>query len=416
MSAPTPVIMPRLGETLVEGTVSRWFKAPGENVTKLEPLLAISTDKIDTEVPAPATGVLLEIRVAEGATVDAGTVLALIGTPGDVQIQTERSLAQSPAAPLQHAHMDAPAAPSPALSPQSSERPAGRLYVSPVVRRLMREHAVDLTAIEGTGLGGRITKKDFLAHLELSRLEMDTGEPAMGDEILHVLTPMRRAIAQHMVQSVRTSPHVATIFEVDMTAVVRHREAHRAAMAARNIKLTYTSYFVAAAAAALRSHPLVNSRYSEAGIVHARRVHVGVAVALADGLIVPVIRDADERSLEAVAGALQDLAARARDGTLTPDDLQGGTFTITNHGVGGSLIGTPIINQPQAAILGVGAIVKRPIVQSSATSLLPSADDVIAIRPMCYLTLSFDHRILDGATADAFVRSVKAGLERWASD
>ncbi len=416
MSTPTPVIMPRLGESLVEGTVARWFKARGESVTKLEPLLAISTDKIDTEVPAPATGILLEIRVAEGETVDAGTVLALIGAPGDVQAPQGTVPAEQPTAPWQRAHSNAPAAPPPIVSPQSSERPAGRLYISPVVRRLMREHAVDLTAIEGTGLGGRITKRDVLAHIELAHLETGAGEPASGDEILHALTPMRRAIAQHMVKSVRTSPHVATIFEVDMTSVVRHREAHKAAMAARNINLTYTSYFVAAVAAALRSHPLVNSRYSEAGIVHARSVHVGVAVALADGLVVPVIRDADARSLEALAGALQDLAARARDGALTPDDLQGGTFTITNHGVGGSLIGTPIINQPQAAILGVGAIVKRPIVQSSATSLLPSADDVIAIRPMCYLTLSFDHRILDGATADAFLRSVKVGLERWSSD
>ncbi len=403
--------MPRLGESVVEGTVARWFKAPGESVTKLEPLLAISTDKIDTEVPAPASGTLLAIHVAEGATVDVGTVLALIGAPDTLPASSTPSapeLPAQPATPRQRSQAAPPVAPSPAVIPQSDARPTGRLYISPVVKRLVREHGVDLTAIAGTGLGGRITKQDVIAHIEAGG-----NAPAADEDSLTPLTPMRRAIAQHMAQSVRTSPHVATIFEVDMTAVVRHREAHKAAFSAAGVRLSYTPYFVAAAAQALRAHPIVNSRYSDAGIVKARHVHVGVAVALDSGLVVPVIRAADSLTLQALAAAVEEMAARARSNTLAPDDLQGGTFTITNHGVGGSLIGTPIINQPQAAILGVGAIVKRPVVRTSSASLLPSADDVIAIRPMCYLTLSFDHRILDGAAADAFMRDVVRTLEGW---
>ena len=228
---------------------------------------------------------------------------------------------------------------------------------------------------------------------------------------------MRRVIAQHMVQSKQTSPHVTTVFEVDMTAVVRHREQHKESYRRRGVRLTYTPYFVAAAAKALRLVPEANARFhsadEESSLVLLRRVHIGVAVALEQGLIVPVIRDADERNLQGLARAVNDLAQQARAGELAPDATRGGTFTITNHGVTGSLLGTPIINQPQAAILGVGAIVKRPVVRSSGASLLPSADDAIVIRPMCYLSFSFDHRILDGARADAFMSHVVEELQGW---
>lgn len=227
---------------------------------------------------------------------------------------------------------------------------------------------------------------------------------------------MRRAIAEHMTRSVRTSPHVTTIHEVDMTAVVRHREEVKGALAAKGVRLTFTPYFVAATAAALQAMPRANSRFSEDGLIFNPRIHIGVAVAMADGLLVPVIRDADERNLTGLARAVNDVAERARQGRLQPDELQGGTFTLTNHGVAGSLVATPIINQPQSGILGIGAIVKRPVVRSGDHPLLPSADDAIVIRPMCYLSFSFDHRVLDGAEADEFVGKVKTILENWSGE
>ncbi|MEZ4663322.1 MAG: dihydrolipoamide acetyltransferase family protein [Caldilineaceae bacterium] len=415
--------MPKLGESVVEGQVARWLKAPGDRVEKLEPLLEISTDKIDTEVPAPAEGVLLQILVAEGETVDAGVTLAYIGQP-DEKIE--------PPAATQSAAIHAPqpaAAASPMLPRSDSsiaERPTGRAFISPVVARMASAHSVNLEQVPGTGLNGRITKKDLLAFLDNdaptaiptpASAPIPAAAPALltpnADEILHPLTTMRRAIAQHMVQSKVTSPHVTTLFEVDMTAVVRHREANKDAFAARGLHLTYTAYFVMATAAALAAHPRVNSRFSEAGIVQSRRVHIGIAVALDDGLIVPVLRDADEKNLQGVARGINDLTNQARSGKLMADATHGGTFTITNHGVSGSLLGTPIINQPQAGILGIGAIVKRPVVRSASTSLLPSADDAIVIRPMCYLSFSFDHRVLDGAEADRFVAQIKEQLESW---
>jgi 2-oxoisovalerate dehydrogenase E2 component (dihydrolipoyl transacylase) len=409
-----PVKMPQLGESVVEGTVARWLKAPGDRVEKLEPLLDISTDKIDTEVPAPAAGTLLSIEVAEGQTVNAGTVLAYIGNAGE-----EVKRATPDASSTQESPVDRPVEKStPTATPTTQERPTGREFISPVVARIAGEHNVDLSQVEGTGLHGRITKKDVLAYLDGGRRTADGGQPSAQslapDEVLQPLTAMRRAIADHMTRSVRTSPHVTTIHEVDMTAVVRHREAEKEVLAARGIRLTYTAYFVAAVAAALNMQPKVNSRFTEEGIVLNRRVHIGVAVSVPDGLLVPVIRDADERNLAGLARAVSDVAERARQGRLSPEELRDGTFTITNHSMGGSLLATPIINQPQAGILGIGAIVKRPVVRSSH-SLLPSADDAIVIRPMCYLSFSFDHRILDGAEADEFVTNVKNVLEKWGS-
>ena len=421
--------MPQLGESVVEGTVARWLKAPGDPVAKQEPLLEIATDKIDTEVPAPAAGVLLEIVVPEGTTVRAGTTLAYIGeveegrgAGGEELTIVNRQLS------IVNETLT-PSSTRPTTLP--SDRPGGRAFVSPVVARMAAQHGIDLEQVSGTGLGGRITKKDVDAYLRNVAAGMTPSEAAVApapdqpsmqeemsaalqpDETLSPLTTMRRAIAQHMVMSKRTSPHVTSVFEADMSAVVRHREAHKGAYAAKGIALTYTSYFVAAVVAGLRAVPEANGRFTDAGVVVNKRLHIGIAVALGNGLIVPVLRDADERNLQGLAREVNDLVGRARAGKLQPDEIQGGTFTLTNHGTGGSLFATPIIHQPQSGILGIGAIVKRPVVRSSSPSLLPSADDAIVIRPMCYLSFTFDHRVLDGAQADAFLTAIKQRLENW---
>jgi 2-oxoisovalerate dehydrogenase E2 component (dihydrolipoyl transacylase) len=419
----TVVRMPQMGESVVEGTILRWLKQPGERVAKNEPLLTISTDKIDTEVPAPVDGVLLEVTTPEGATVRAGTVIAAIGAVGEsASPVVAPPIAAPPIAVLPIAALPEAA---PAATPRSETRPTGRAFISPVVARISAEHGVDLAQVSGTGLGGRITRKDLEAYLASVRRAVAEGEegaaaatpePALqldAEDLLTPLTTMRRAIAQHMVLSKRTSPHVTTICEADMTAVVRHREANKRTFTRNGATLTYTAYFIAAAVAGLRAAPEANSRFTDAGIVRHGRIHIGVAAALPEGLLVPVIRDADELSLAGIARSLNDLVNRARAGQLKPDAIQGGTFTITNHGTGGSLVATPIINQPQSAILGVGAIGKRPVVRSSSASLLPSADDAIVIRPMVYLSLTFDHRVLDGAQADRFLTAVKEKLENW---
>ncbi len=427
----TLVKMPQLGESVLEGTVARWLKAAGDVVAKFEPLLEISTDKIDTEIPAPAAGILLAIHIPEGQTVKVGTVLATIGEPEEKQVRNAR-------VPSGREVRSGEVA-SPNLLADVASKPAGRSFISPVVARMVAEHGLELEQLTGTGAGGRITKQDvqvFLAskvdeqrnseiengaseQLQSSNLQSSAPQSSIlessptPDEILQPLTAMRRAIAQHMVQSKAISPHVTTVFEADMTAVVRHREAQKANFAAKGLHLTFTPYFVAAVAMALRAVPQVNSRFSEQGILRNRRIHIGLAVALPDGLLVPVIRDADEKNLPGLTRAVNEVSEQARQGKLSVDALHGGTFTITNHGVGGSLLGTPIINQPQSAILGIGAIVKRPVVRSASRSLLPSADDALLIRPMCYLSLSFDHRVLDGAKADEFMTVIKEKLENW---
>ena len=423
------VTMPQMGESVVEGTVARWLKAPGEPVAKLEALVEINTDKIDTEIPAPAAGTLLQVVVDAGQTVRAGTVLGYIGSADEELVATQPA-AQTPTAP-EAASIERKSTSTARKKPD--ERPTGRAFISPVVARMAAEHQIDLDAVEGSGLHGRITKRDVLAYLAERKAApaaapvekaVITAAPAevspAEDEIWQPLTTMRRMIAQHMAQSKQTSPHVTTVFEVDMTAVVRHREHHKELYAQRGVRLTYTPYFVMAVAKALRQVPEINGRFHSAGeqsaLVLHKRVHIGVAVALEQGLIVPVIRDADERNLQGLARAVNELAEQARRGQLAPDAVRGGTFTITNHGVMGSLLGTPIINQPQAGILGIGAIVKRPVVRSSSASLLPSADDAIVIRPMCYLSFSFDHRVLDGARADAFMSVVVEELQGWPLD
>lgn len=421
------VIMPQLGESVVEGTVSRWLKREGEAVSEYEPLLEVSTDKVDTEVPAPAGGVLLRIYVDEGQTVSAGTLLCVIGQPGEA----------APAAPDAAASAPAPAAAPPPAALTAHAEPPPRAHVTPVVARMAAEHSLDLAQIAGSGHGGRVTKRDVEAYLarqpqpqpapndlppweqpgsgDLFKATVDYETrasaptpaphpaPAADGELIP-LTPLRRAIAEHMVRSkLHTSPHVTTVFEVDMSAALAHQAAQRDTLAQQGVRLTLTAYFAAAAVAALRARPAVNARWTDEGILVQRAVHLGIAVAVEGGLIVPVVRNAQDLSLEGLARAINDLAARARSRQLRPDEVQGGTFTITNHGVSGSLFATPIINQPQVGILGVGMVEKRVKV----------IGDAIAIRPCAYVTLTFDHRVTDGADGDAFLQVVQRTLENW---
>ena len=432
----TPVIMPQLGESVVEGTVLRWLKQAGEPVNELEPLLEVSTDKVDSEVPSPASGVVLEIRVPEGQTVRAGTILAWIGEPGEVPPSEVLTRASGvPPEGLREAEFVTPPTPSehPVVPTPGRDRELG--FISPVVARLAREHGLDRREVPGTGEGGRITKKDVLRYLEARQAaakaapapwetpgEGDLFRPTEGlapatasstpppateapaEGRLLPLTPMRQKIAERLTYSVRTIPHVTTVMEADLKRVVVHYTAHKPLLARDGVNLTYTAYFALATVAALRAYPLLNASWTEEGIRIHGAINLGIAVSLGEeGLVVPVIRRADGLSLLGMARALNDLTTRARERRLTPDDLQGGTFTITNHGVGGSLFATPIILPPQCAILGVGKITPRPVI----------VEEAIAIRPMVYLSLTFDHRILDGAVADAFLGKIVQTLQTW---
>ena len=446
----TQVIMPQLGESVVEGTVTKWLKKAGEAVQEFEPLVEINTDKVDTEIPAPATGVVLKVLVPEGQTVRAGTLLAVLGEEGEavpsVEGESPGGQGKPPAPSLQPPASGAKAAPT-----AKAGRSADLGFISPVVAKLAAEHQVDLNQVPGTGGGGRITKKDLLAYVETrGALRQAQGgaptggavapwdEPASGElfrpteEVfgakarpearpagpapgtLVPLDAVRKQIAAHMVRSKTVSPHVTTVMEADLSRTVGHRTAHKEIFARDGVNLTFSAYFAAAAIEALKAVPTVNSSWSEQGIVLHKPVHLGIAVSLGErGLIVPVIRDADRLSLLALARTLNDLAERARGRKLKPDEVQGGTFTITNHGTSGSLFATPIIHQPQCAILGVGAIQKRVGVIESPSPGGGSADALV-IRPMVYLSLTFDHRILDGAIADDFLMRVVKRLEGWA--
>jgi 2-oxoglutarate dehydrogenase E2 component (dihydrolipoamide succinyltransferase) len=401
---PTQVLMPQLGESVLEGTITKWLKAKGEHVDEYEPLLEVNTDKVDTEIPSPVSGVLLDILVAEGTTVKAGSLLAWIGENGEAVPTeiTEPASAQAATAAL----------PPPPAAPATAGRKGDLGFISPVVARMAAEHNIDLSLVPGSGQAGRITKKDVQAYLERSKVPALPAAPApqpasallTDHSSLIPLTPTRRLIAEHMVMSKHTSPHVTTVMEADMSHVVAHREANKAAFARDGANLTFTAYFLAATVAALRAYPMVNSSWSEQGVMLHRQIHIGVAASLGEeGLIVPVVKNADSFSLLGLARAVNDLAERARAKKLHPDEVKGGTFTITNHGVSGSLFATPIINQPQSAILGVGVIQKRVMV----------INDAIAIRPMVYVSLTFDHRILDGAIADNFLGKLVETLQNW---
>jgi 2-oxoisovalerate dehydrogenase E2 component (dihydrolipoyl transacylase) len=394
----TEILMPQLGESVVEGTVSRWLIGEGQPIQQDQPLLQIMTDKVDTELPAPASGILLKILVSEGETVAKGTVLGVIGEVDEGRRTKDEETPSSPKLG----------------------------FISPVVGRLAGELGVDLSQISGTGVGGRITKQDVLAYAAASvpheplagpdaQLPLTESpvpdHPAATDAEIVPLSPMRQAIARHMALSKQTAPHATTVMEADMTLVVRARERLRSEFERQGVRLTFTPIFVQAIAAGIRAVPGANSSFSDDALLIHRRLHIGVAVALPDGLIVPVIRDAGEKSLLELAAAVNDLAERARTKHLAPEEVQGGTFTLTNHGTAGSLFAMPIIVQPQAGILGVGAIRKRPVVISRGHPLLPDPDDAIAIRPMAYLSFTFDHRVFDGADADRFLATVKQFLE-----
>ena len=408
---PTDIIMPQLGESIAEGTVVKWLIAPGGRVEKDQSLLEVETDKVALEIPSPAAGVLTEVLVKEGETVPVGAVIA--------RLEDAKAATAAPAGVVNRVG-------GVVVRPMVRAEEGG--HYSPAVRQLAREHGVDLSQVTGTGAGGRVTRKDVLEFLAKQgttptfilppqgggtinipspgvpvapQVATGHGEGEGGGEQVFPLTPMRKTIAERMVMSRRTSAHVVTFFEADFSGIAGFREVLRQG-SGQGRGLTYLPFVIHAVTRAIKDVPMLNSSWSESGIVLRRDVHMGIAVALEDGLLVPVIRHADRKGLTQLGKEVADLAGRARAKKLSPEEVREGTFTITNHGGSGSLFSTPIINQPQIAILGAGAVQKRAVV----------INDAIAIRPMCYLSLSFDHRVIDGATADHFMGKVKAYLEQ----
>ena len=455
----TDVVMPQMGESIVEGTLTKWLKKTGERVERDEPLFEISTDKVDTEIPAPAAGTLAEVLVQEGQTVGINTVVARISDDGRAPAKAEapKPAAAAPPPPPQPAVQPPPQEtvrptvddktpveePEPQAPPQPqppSAEPAGPL--SPLVRRMAREQNIDLSKVQGTGAGGRITKQDLEGYLAQPQKVAPQPAPpspaapprpaaaapsapampatpppapagpplpAAGQPRTRVepMSTMRVRIAEHMVASKRTSAHVTTVHKVDMTKVAKMRERHKADFQARyGISLTFLPFVTRAAVEALRAYPLLNASIEGNNIIYHNEINIGIAVALENGLIVPVIRNADEKNVLGLQRAIVDLATRARSRQLKPDEVQGGTFSITNFGSFGSIFATPIINQPQVAILGAGVVQKEPVV----------VDDAIAIRSTCYLALTFDHRLIDGALGDQFTAKAKAVLENWSEE
>jgi 2-oxoglutarate dehydrogenase E2 component (dihydrolipoamide succinyltransferase) len=404
------VLVPLLGEGVEEVTVIKWLKKEGEVVNELEPLLEVNTDKVDTEIPAPASGTVLKIVAAEGLPAKVGAVLAFIGKPGE-SVEVPSGQVSSSTLP----RVEKPPVKEKATFDTSYvTRDLG--FVSPVVAKIAAEYGVNLQQVQGTGLNGRITKNDVLEFVEGGQSKVkgvmappatfqpSNVQPASGDQLIKHTT-IRKQIAEHMVMSRHTSPHVLTVMEADMLRVVKHRSANKEIFARDGVNLTFTAYFMMALVAGLKNYPIVNSSWTDDGVLFHKGINLGMATSLGeDGLIVPVIKGADNLSLLAMARAVNDLANRARTRKLQTDEVKGGTFTLTNHGISGSLFASPIINQPQCGILGVGAMQKRVVV----------IDDAIAIRPMVYLSFVFDHRILDGASADAFLMKVKETLENWA--
>lgn len=445
---PSNVLMPQMGESIAEGTIVRWFKNVGDAVVKDEPLLEISTDKVDAEVPAPASGVLAQILHGPGTTVAVEAVIAVIAQPGEAAAAApaqppEPVAAPAPPAPAAQpaeappaaaAPVAAQAAPAPLAEPPAPADEEGELLrqrSSPLVRKIAREHGVDIAAVPGTGIHGRVTKDDIMGFIERGAttpvpvaLPAPAAPPAAAaapaptpapapampagaDSYREALSIMRQRIAEHMVMSRRTSPHVHTVFEVDVTRIVRIREREGRAFEARHgLKLTYTPFFLAGVVEGLKAFPVVNASIDGTDVVYHRHVNLGVAVAVPNGLIVPVIKRAEELSLIGLQRAVTDLATRARSKQLKPDDVQGSTFSVTNPGPYGGLYGLPIINQPNVAILSTGGIHKRPVVVTDA-----DGNDAIAVRSMMLIALSFDHRLVDGATADQFMARVKQVLE-----
>ncbi|MEO8580008.1 MAG: dihydrolipoamide acetyltransferase family protein [Gemmatimonadales bacterium] len=441
------IIMPQMGESIAEGTLSKWLKKVGDEVKRDEPIFEISTDKVDAEIPAPAGGVLAEILVKEGETVAVQTVVARLETEKGAAIGTlERPAAggeapSSPSAEAKAGPKSSPAAPqrenTPASTPGRQQPPAPaiaashpgngnsfedrvRTKSSPLVRKIAAEHGVNISALQGSGIAGRVTKRDILGFIESGAPSPGTSvrtgppgghalplpEPWAGD-VVEPMSKMRALISEHMVASRHTSAHVTSLIEIDFTRVARIRARKRAEFeAATGQKLTYMPFIIKAVTQGIQAFPIMNSSVAGTNVIYRKQINIGIAVALDWGLIVPVIKHADDLSLSGITRALNDLAARARSKKLSPEEVQEGTFTITNPGVFGSLMGTPIINQPQVAILCIGAIEKRP-------KVLPGADgeDTIAIRTCAYFSISFDHRVIDGAVADQFLAFVKKTIE-----
>ena len=418
------VLMPQMGESIAEGTLSKWLKQVGDEVKRDEPLFEISTDKVDAEIPAPNAGVLAEIKVQEGQTVPVQTLVAVIET--DKSAATAAPAA-APAAPP----VAAPVSPAVPRPPAPSPAPVGkgdggvetaeerlRRKSTPLVRKIAAEHQVDISTIPGTGFAGRVTKQDILGVIERGTPAVAAQAPSPeplapavqpwpGDRV-EPFSKIRKITADHMIMSRRVSAHVTSFFEVDYSRVAELRRKHKAAGAERGVSLTYLAFIAKACAENLRKHRIVNAAVSGDTIIYRQDVNIGIAVALDWGLIVPVVKRADELSLSGLARAISDLGERARTKKLSPDEIQRGTFTITNPGVFGSYAGAPIINQPQVAILGVGAIEKRPKVVT-----LADGTDTIAIRTMGMVSMSYDHRVVDGADADRFLADVKRTLENF---
>jgi pyruvate dehydrogenase E2 component (dihydrolipoamide acetyltransferase) len=445
MDAMADVLMPQMGESIVEGTLTRWLKKLGDHVERDEPLFEISTDKVDTEIPAPTAGTLTEILVQEGATVGINTVVARIGdgaavsaaAPAPVAEEAKPAPAPAPeaeAAPPEPVAVPEPVAAAAPPAPAPIEEPEAEFAgpVSPLVRKLVRENNIDLRQVKGTGAGGRVTKSDIDAYLAArvapaaapaaaptwnvpapvapaapaSQAPLPRVDPAKIR--VEPMSIMRQKIAEHMVLSKHTSAHVTTVHRVDMTKVAKTRAKVKEEFKQRyGFGLTFLPFVARAAAEALRTFPLLNASIEGTNILFHNEVNIGIAVALDNGLIVPVIRQADEKNIVGLQRAIVDLAARARGKQLKPDEVSGGTFSITNFGSFGSLFATPVINQPQVAILGVGAVEKVPVVVEG---------DAIAIRSMAYLALTFDHRLVDGALGDQFCQKVKQVLENWSDE
>jgi 2-oxoglutarate dehydrogenase E2 component (dihydrolipoamide succinyltransferase) len=450
------VVMPQMGESIFEGTITKWLKKPGDKVERDEPLFEISTDKVDAEIPSPSAGVLKEIKVGEGQTVPINTVVAVIDAAGSAAAAPAPTPAKAAPAPAPAA---APAAPKPQIVPPPATQPAAaspaatatkdaaRVHSSPLVRRMAKEHGIDLTTVPGTGAGGRVSKLDMEAAISGSAPasaqasapaartapppppvapaplagpggpaghgtqyvpSLQLGVPReriyFGDYEVEPLSNMRLKIAEHMVASKHVSPHVYSVDEIDMTKIASLRAKFKDEFEkSYGTKLTFMPFFVKAAVAGLRAYPTLNSSLDGTNVVRHKEINIGIAVALDWGLIVPVVKSADEKNILGIQRTMNDLAERARSKKLKPEEVQEGTFSITNPGVFGGLFGLPVISQPNVGILGLGAIEKRPVV----------INDSIAIRSMCYVTLSYDHRVVDGAIAHQFLHKLKETLENW---
>ena len=426
---PTDVVMPQMGESIVEGTITKWLKKPGDKIQRDEPLFEISTDKVDAEIPAPASGILQDIKVSEGATVQVNTVVGTIAADGEAKTVSPAKSVATPEPSEKKKEVPARQEASGLVEKETAgDEEDEHTRSSPLVRKMAREHSIELSQVSGTGLGGRITKQDVLAFIEgqeskprsvaTSATSPATPAPSASRNVATIpgdlvpLTQMRKIIAQRMIESRRTSAHVHCMFEVDITSIVHLRNKTKSAFEQRNgVRLTFMPFFVRAAIIALQQFPIVNASMEGEGIRYHRNVNVGIAVALDWGLIVPVLKNAGDLNFLGLQRGISDLGERARSKKLKPEDVEGSTFTVTNPGQFGAVFGLPIINQPNSAIMGVGGIAKTPVVVTDK-----EGSDSIAIRSVVHLTLGYDHRIIDGAVADQFMALVKKTLENWSEE